>query len=209
MGLSYRPLWRMLKNLNITKMEFAKKVDISNATLAKLGKDEPVALTIIEKICNEFNCDIGNVVTYKTESSRFMLPIDELTVGTIVICPCYPIGSPLGRSSFSTAFRREKLMNRKSPCIILKKYEIDDDNIHTQFLVAPLSYDPLPDTIFDVYFKDVDIENELQTGYIHLSKMGYVYHHKFEKILGQMPDQYMNESIELLEKIKTICIIKD
>ena len=62
MSLSYFPLWRMLKDLNVSKMYFAKRVDISNATLAKLGKDEPVALTVIEKICAEFNCDVGNVV---------------------------------------------------------------------------------------------------------------------------------------------------
>lgn len=62
MSLSYFPLWRMLKDLNVSKMDFAKRVDISNATLAKLGKDEPVALTVIEKICAEFNCDVGNVV---------------------------------------------------------------------------------------------------------------------------------------------------
>ena len=62
MSLSYFPLWRMLKDLNVSKMDFAKRVDISNDTLAKLGKDEPVALTVIEKICAEFNCDVGNVV---------------------------------------------------------------------------------------------------------------------------------------------------
>lgn len=56
MRLSYDGLWKMLLNLNVTKMEFARNVKISNATLAKLGKDEPVSLTVLMKICEYCNC---------------------------------------------------------------------------------------------------------------------------------------------------------
>lgn len=40
----------MLAEKGISKMEFAKSVEISNATLAKMGKDEAVSLTTIDKI---------------------------------------------------------------------------------------------------------------------------------------------------------------
>lgn len=38
----------------MSKMEFAKAIDISSTTLAKLSKNEPITLSTIDKICNEF-----------------------------------------------------------------------------------------------------------------------------------------------------------
>ena len=38
MALSYEPLWDFLNKMGISKMEFAKRIGISNATLAKIGK---------------------------------------------------------------------------------------------------------------------------------------------------------------------------
>lgn len=56
MALSYDPLWKMLKEMAISKMEFAKSIGISNATLAKMGKNEPITLTTVDKIYNEYHC---------------------------------------------------------------------------------------------------------------------------------------------------------
>ena len=64
MSLSYKPLWDMLEEKGISKMEFAKSVDISNATLAKMGKDEAISLTTVDKICNVYDCDIENIVKH-------------------------------------------------------------------------------------------------------------------------------------------------
>ena len=85
MSLSYKPLWDMLEEKGISKMEFAKSVGISNATLAKLGKDEPISLTTVDKICNEYDCDIENVVKYISS-----IKVDDnaskiLNVGTIIV----------------------------------------------------------------------------------------------------------------------------
>lgn len=73
MGICYDPLWNLLDELNISKMEFARKIDISNATLAKLGKNEPVTLTIVDRICDEFNCDISNVLFHKENKEQIMI----------------------------------------------------------------------------------------------------------------------------------------
>lgn len=210
MSLSYYPLWRMLKDLNVSKMEFAKRVDISNATLAKLGKDEPVALTVIEKICAEFNCDIGNVVRYRSDKKHDSILLKDLSIGTIVLCPCYPIGSPVGKYIFKAPFTRNLILLKKFPCVILKQYiRNEPTETNNRFLVAPISFDELPDTIFDVKFDNVFIDNESQNGYIHLSKIGYVQQKDIEELCGQMSDNYLSESQSLLDKINTIFEIKD
>lgn len=62
MGISYKPLWRQLLERDMKKLEFRDFVNISNGTLAKLGKNEPVAMDVIEKICIKMNCKIEDVV---------------------------------------------------------------------------------------------------------------------------------------------------
>ena len=64
MSFSYKPLWDLLQEENISKMEFASAIDISNTTLAKLSKNEPVNLNVINKICNLLECRIENVVQH-------------------------------------------------------------------------------------------------------------------------------------------------
>lgn len=62
MGYSYKPLWHQLVERNMKKLEFRDCVGMSNSTLAKLGRNEPVSLEIIEKICIKLGCKIEDVV---------------------------------------------------------------------------------------------------------------------------------------------------
>jgi len=67
MSISYKPLWHQLVERGMKKMEFRDYVGISNGTLSKLGKDEPVALDILEKICIKLDCRIEDVVEIKKD----------------------------------------------------------------------------------------------------------------------------------------------
>lgn len=60
--ISYDRLWKTLIDRHINKTQLRDKIGISNATLAKLGKSEPVNLKIIESICKELQCGIEDVV---------------------------------------------------------------------------------------------------------------------------------------------------
>jgi DNA-binding Xre family transcriptional regulator len=53
----------------LKKTELRDKIGISNATLAKLGKNEPVNLKVIEAICRELQCGIEDVVEIRGEES--------------------------------------------------------------------------------------------------------------------------------------------
>jgi hypothetical protein len=63
--ISYDRLWKTLIDKHMKKTEFRDKVGISNATLAKLGKNEPVNLKIIESICKELECCVEDVLEIK------------------------------------------------------------------------------------------------------------------------------------------------
>jgi DNA-binding Xre family transcriptional regulator len=60
--ISYDRLWKTLIDKHMKKTELRDVIGISNATLAKMGKNEPVNLKIIESICKELECGIEDVV---------------------------------------------------------------------------------------------------------------------------------------------------
>lgn len=67
--ISYNPLWKTLIDKNMKKTDLIKLTHISNGTLAKLGKNESVSLSIIDKICMTLDCKIEDVVEIKKEQS--------------------------------------------------------------------------------------------------------------------------------------------
>lgn len=202
MRLSYDGLWNMLSKLNVSKMDFAKSVGISNATLAKLGKDEPVALTILMKICEQYNCKIQNILEFIPYNQEAFPDIETLDVGTILICECYPLGISVRTKCLS---KRANLLN-KQPCVVLRKIVKDGYNSPIRLLVAPLSYELLPNTLLNIKFKNLSLDDNsiIEHGYIQIDKIGIVTQSACENALGKMPDKYLNEAIVLLEKLESI-----
>ena len=70
MGVSYKKLWKILIDKDLTKTKFAQLADISGHTLAKLGKSENVSMDILQRICRTLECDIGDIVEYVPDEER-------------------------------------------------------------------------------------------------------------------------------------------
>ncbi len=64
MKISYKPLFRLLLERDMSKMDLLKAAEISTTTLSKLGKNEPIKLEMIMKICIALNCRIEDVVEF-------------------------------------------------------------------------------------------------------------------------------------------------
>lgn len=60
--ISYKPLFRLLLERDMTKTQLRQSVGFSTATLAKMSKNEYVSMEVIVKICNYLNCRIEDVV---------------------------------------------------------------------------------------------------------------------------------------------------
>jgi putative transcriptional regulator len=63
--VSYKPLWHTLLSCDMKKMDLVGRGVVSRATLAKMGRDEYVALEVIDRICSELGCPIDAVVEVK------------------------------------------------------------------------------------------------------------------------------------------------
>ena len=62
MGVSYKKLWIMLVEKNMSKADLRRAADISPSTLTKLNKNEYISLAILARIGQVLNCDIGDLV---------------------------------------------------------------------------------------------------------------------------------------------------
>ena len=67
MGLSYKKLWVKIAEQEMTKADLRKKADFSPATLTKLNKNDLVAMSVLIKICEILKCDIGDIVSLKSD----------------------------------------------------------------------------------------------------------------------------------------------
>ena len=61
MKISYKKLWVMLIEREIPKAVFRQATELSPGTMSKLNKNEEVALSVLLRICDYLNCDIGEI----------------------------------------------------------------------------------------------------------------------------------------------------
>lgn len=70
MAFTYKPLWKLLIDKDMTKKELMQKAGISKSTVDKMGRGEMVSLDIIDRICNYFNCSIEDVVEHTIQGKE-------------------------------------------------------------------------------------------------------------------------------------------
>lgn len=64
MEISYNKLWKVLIDKNMKKIDLKDLAGISSSSLAKLGKNEPVTLEVLMKICEALDVNIGDIVEF-------------------------------------------------------------------------------------------------------------------------------------------------
>lgn len=67
MSFSYNKLWILLIEKKMKKMDLAKIANITGTTIAKMGRGEPVNLSVIAKICRALNVNVGDLVDYRRD----------------------------------------------------------------------------------------------------------------------------------------------
>ena len=65
MAFSYKPLWKLLIDLDLTKKQLMQETGISKSTMDKMARGELVSLNIIDRLCNYLKCDVSCVIEHK------------------------------------------------------------------------------------------------------------------------------------------------
>lgn len=66
--ISYKPLWKLLIDRNITKTELRKRTQIAPSTFTKMNNDQQVSLDILARICIELQCGFDDIVQIESEA---------------------------------------------------------------------------------------------------------------------------------------------
>ena len=70
MKTSYKKLWKLLIDRDMTKTQLREAAKISSSSLAKLGKDENVSTSVLAKICGVLNCDVSDIMEMIPDDSN-------------------------------------------------------------------------------------------------------------------------------------------
>ena len=70
MAMCYKKLWKLLIDRDMTRADLRKKTGISPATVAKMSKGEAIGANVLERICAAMQCDVGDVMTYVSDSTK-------------------------------------------------------------------------------------------------------------------------------------------
>lgn len=68
MKVSYKKLWVMLAEREMSKVELRRAAGIAPATFTKLRRNQEVALSVLLKIAEVLDCDAGDMMNFIKES---------------------------------------------------------------------------------------------------------------------------------------------
>lgn len=64
MAISYNGLWKLLIDNEMNKGDLCRRTGISSSTMAKMTNGESVTLAVLERICEELDCNFSDLVDY-------------------------------------------------------------------------------------------------------------------------------------------------
>ena len=60
--ITYKPLWKMLIDREMSKTDLRKKTQIAPSTFTKMNNDQQVSVDVLARICVELNCGFDDIV---------------------------------------------------------------------------------------------------------------------------------------------------
>lgn len=64
MSISYNGLWKLLVDKKMSKADLRRAADISPNTMTKLRRDEEVSMSVLKRICEYLECNIGDICDF-------------------------------------------------------------------------------------------------------------------------------------------------
>lgn len=69
MAYSYNRLWKLMIDKKINKTTLRREAGITSNAMAKLGKDQPVNIEPLAKICRVLDCTIDDIMEIIPDTS--------------------------------------------------------------------------------------------------------------------------------------------
>jgi putative transcriptional regulator len=70
MVYNYKRLWKLLIDKGMSKTEMRIKSGVSTNVLAKMGKNEPIAMESLAKIATTLNCGLDDIIEIEKDKNE-------------------------------------------------------------------------------------------------------------------------------------------
>lgn len=70
MKTSYKKLWKLLIDKDMSKADLHKAAGLSSSTMTKLRHSEDVSMSALRKICIVLNCNISDIVEFVSDEEQ-------------------------------------------------------------------------------------------------------------------------------------------
>ena len=70
MAISYKKLWKLLIDKDMTAVDLRLATGIAPNTMTKLRRDEEVSMTVLAKICKALDANIGDIMDLISEDTK-------------------------------------------------------------------------------------------------------------------------------------------
>ena len=77
MKVTYKKLWILLAEREMSKVELRKLAGISPSTFTKLHRNQEVALSVLMKIADVLECDAGDIMSFVKDSEPVLVKESE------------------------------------------------------------------------------------------------------------------------------------
>ncbi|AHF07175.1 helix-turn-helix domain-containing protein [Desulfitobacterium metallireducens] len=71
MSFSFKPLFKLLVDRDMTAEDLRKALGFSFSTMAKMKKGEYVSLEVLDKICNYLHCNLSDVLKHVPDNKQY------------------------------------------------------------------------------------------------------------------------------------------
>lgn len=65
--ITYEPLWKTLKSMNISTYKLEHSYGMSKSMIHKLRHNQSITMQTLDQLCKMFDCDITDVIQYTKE----------------------------------------------------------------------------------------------------------------------------------------------
>lgn len=67
MKVDYNGLWKKLREKKLKKQNLVDDLKLSSATVAKMGKGDPISFKVMDKLCEFLDCDINEIIKLQSD----------------------------------------------------------------------------------------------------------------------------------------------
>lgn len=69
MRISYKKLWKLLIDKDMTRRDLRNKTGISTAAIAKMGKGENIQTDLLLRICKVLDCELSDIMEIERDGA--------------------------------------------------------------------------------------------------------------------------------------------